>query len=227
MSNNEENGELESEIKNAVKTTEKKVIEIKHSGIVDAKEFEKIKDERDTLKSQLGLIAEKSFRDEKEAVVSQYPEEKQDEISDLIGEDPDVLEQIKTDLKLHGSPIKQRPTGKAVLRQTGDVPEVVQGQKDDYQEFIDSLYKKARLSANPEERNNAERQIEQLFESYEKGMQENPDKPFETHTTQCLKCGAILSGRDAKLYSARRINCPVCGYSGGTRGIRNPQNLSW
>lgn len=229
MSEKEENAEeLETEIEDAVKSN-KKIIEIKHSGIVDAEEFKKLKEERDNLKFVVALQAEKEFRAEKESVVSQYPESKQDEIEDLIGDDPSILEQCKRDLVLRGSQSvvrRKAPSGKAVLRQNQEnIPEV---QGDEFKQYVDDLYKKAKLSTNPEERVNAERQIEQLFESYERGMQENPNAPFKTVTTQCLQCGAILSGRNAELYASRKIPCPYCNYAGGSKGVRNPKGLqSW
>lgn len=223
-----ENEELEEEIQKGVKNADR-VIEIKHTGIVDGKEFEKIKSERDELKSQLGLIAERAFRDEKEAVLEQYPESRRDEIDDLIGDNPDVLEQVKADLKLHGSQNRKAPSGKASLpiRQNQQEAFVPSPEKDDFQQYVDELYQKAKLSSNPAVRSEADSQIEKLFESYERGMSENLDKPFKTVTTQCLQCGAILSGNQAEAYASRRIACPYCGYGGGTKGVRNPKNLTW
>jgi hypothetical protein len=222
MSENEENGEQ-------IKKSPDRLIRIEHSGLVEKEQFEKLKSERDELKSVLALSAEKAFRDEKSQVVSQYPENKRDEISELIGEDPSVLEQVKADLKLHGNPVKSRPVGKASLpiRQNQQEDFVQSAEKDDFQQYVDELYRKSRLSSNPSVRDEAEKQIEQLFNEYEKGMSENPDKPFKTVTVQCLQCGSILSGRDAELYSQRRILCPVCGFAGGVRGVRSPKGLPY
>ena len=177
--------DLEKEIGDAVKKADR-TIEIKHTGIVDKKEFDQIKNERDELKSIVALSAEKQFRTEKDSVLEQYPESRRDEIAELIGEDPSVLEQVKADLKLHGVPSRKPVSGKASLpiRNPVSQEDFVQSSenKDDFQKYVDELYQKARLSSNPAVRSEAESKIEKLFESYEKGMSENMDKPLKSTT---------------------------------------------
>lgn len=173
----------------------------------------------------IALQAEKSFQDEKNAVLEQYPEDKRDEIEDLIGDNPDVLEDVKRDLLLHGSQVpvrRHRPSGKAVLRDVDSNIETI-NQEDEFRSYVDKLYKKARLSRDPIEKVEAEREISKLFNSYEQGMSEFKDRKVKFVVTQCLSCGSVITGSDAQRFVARKIPCPFCNYKGGL--VRESQHL--
>jgi len=145
-----ENEELEEEIEHAVKSKSDRVIEIKHSGLVDKKAFEKLREELEEKNQILALQAEKSFRDEKASVLEQVPEEKREEIENLIGENPDVLENLKATLILQDNQQPERgrkaPSGKASLPiRDSETETIVQsGQKNEYQLYVDDLYKRAK-----------------------------------------------------------------------------------
>lgn len=187
----------------------------------------KIKLERDSAQANLALIAQKAFEDEKNAVIESYPPHMQDKISEKIGDSPEILETIKLDLLLHGSqqPVRRRgkaPSGKASLLLKDD--ETIQsGQENEYHDYIDRLFKKAKLSRDPIEKSEAEREISKLFNEYELGMSEFKDKKVKFTVTQCISCGSVLTGSDAQAFVARKIPCPYCSYKGGI--VREPQHL--
>lgn len=194
--------------------------------------LEAIKAERDEYLNIVKLEAEKAFQSEKEAVLSQIPESRRDEVESLIGEDPDVLTQVKASLMLRETVegdegqtgLKQGPEGKSIIRQakTG----ISQDSGNPYHAIVDAAFRKAKLDPNPVEREKGERLVDELFEQYERGQYElgkdNPTTRFSV--TSCLSCGRPIFGKAADLYAARKIACPHCGYLGSNQRVIMPKN---
>ncbi len=188
-------------------------------------EIRTLKKERDDYAQIVQLQAEKAFEEEKDAVVAQFPESEQEKISDLISDDPDKLEQVKTQLALNPPVIRQtssRPRGKASIPSQRDNAEYDVQDGNEYHEIVDDLYKTAKFDPNPMNREKANDQIDALFNEYEKGMFEHRHENVKFTATQCLRCGSILSGVDAERYVAGK-GCSVCGYKSGV--VRKPKHL--
>ena len=90
-------------------------------------------------------------------------------------------------------------------------------------DYISNLYKVANKSPDPLTRENAQREISGLFNAYESSMFEHKAEDYKMVASQCARCGSVLTGLDAELYSSRRGACSVCGYSGGI--VTEPRHL--
>ncbi len=176
------------------------------------------KKRREELELIVEVEATKHFEEEKNAFLNLIPdEEKRNEVSEKIGDDPEVLREYRkmasffsTMLQKAGVRVTDNegeeftPSGRATL------PNQNQGSvAENYKEYVDELYD---ILKDPEkttkEKKIADKKINDLFAEMVLGIKargsRNQDMPYLPPTASCPNCGAQLIG-DLE-------SCPACGW---------------
>jgi len=191
---------------------------------------EELREKLEEREQQLGLIAVKSFEDEKTAFLSQIKDEdKRKDAERRIGDDPDKLENAKLMASIISAGIKEAGghikgydsegfdkdgydrdgydrEGREKKAPSGariSPPQESSG-KEGTKETIDELFKILESpSSSPKERDMANSRINELYSQAKAGWQASGQKnPSLLPTMQCPKCSNVMHG----------IKCYTCGY---------------
>ena len=204
------------------------VITVKHEFGFAPKSSEDLskasKEDLEAKVKEMELIIEsealKTFKEERDALLAQIPEDRREDIKEFIGADPDKLEQIKGSIMLHKQ-VQDEPTRKVVKGKAtllGSKPETSLAQTayaDPYLQKYSDLYQTLRdPTASAEEKEEAETILNDVFAEITKGLKtRRRGDPFMLPTgvvSHCPKCGMVVE------VDIGKVPCPYCGYNFGT-----------
>ena len=225
MSNNEETEINEEEL---LKRKPNKIIEVRHTMEKAKKgELEKTKAKLEEREAQLGLIALRSFEQEREKLLELVPEDKREELAEFV-DTPEKLETIRKIYSPEEETSTKPPTGKATLspiRTPSETPsfDVDQKYADPWVQKISDLYdiigdNTGKVSAS--DKLKAQRTLDNLYFEVRKGLKDRRDKGLGDYVYpknarfgwNCQSCGKTNQSNSR---AESGVPCKFCGYRFG------------
>jgi len=231
-----ENGETEEEqierlTAEALDGKKTQVIEVRHTGLGSkgsGEDTKKLKERLEQRENQLAVLALNEFSKKKKEILKVIPEDRKESVDEFIGEDPDKLESIRSNLILQGKLSEDSeegdgteavpPAGVVNVRteRKSRIPKVwsrEQRYSDPLINQISSLYSTIAPDsvATQKQKNEANKMIEDLFGQVREGLDQRGEDyrlPRKIVMT-CSHCGKVVE-KDVD-----RFPCPHCGAIGG------------
>lgn len=165
--------------------------------------------------AQLAALALKEFEDDKEAVLSQIPEDKREKAEEFIGDDPTKLEFLKYQLDLDkGEDGTEAVPPKGKVKKQGVKSATQTDSERKYADpAINMISELFGILKDPEktekEKAVANSKIDELYLQVAQGRKQNPNfKTIRGSITTCPSCGHVLENVDID----EGGTCPYCGW---------------